>query len=367
MIVSNYIINKLPEILGVIGIFICLLENVVEDDSPMRRKAEWIYRAFRTEEIAGIPNRLIAKFQSRVYLVNWSAEASRFGRMILWIDGLILIPLHSFRTLPHPFPTWEFAAMPLMFYGLALALIFAFLISANRFLKNEVTSVDALAFGGFLWLANNVLMMDVTFLLGPKQTLLNESFQESSALLHIDQLLGTKQAVGVFMLLLIVSAYLLSSFVSSVIFRWVLPDLFAAGAARHVAIFTVGMGLAASVLYGLDPRIGLPYPLSLRFYFPCVLLVGVMSSVLTFSITKLAGKTITSTFILAVFPFVGFLATMKIAPLSEVPGNLSFFWFLLRCYLPTYLHYSLVWYLPAYRSQSAFSDPRKHPESLLAL
>lgn len=301
----GHLAGRLPEALGTAGVFLCLLEYVTENDSSLRQRADWLYRAFRSRWLRRVPYRLLGRLRRTTFARNRLEARKKELALVLAVDGLILIPLHLYRTLPHPSPTWEFALSPSGYYFAAVVLIISFLWAGARMLDHQGGSIELIAVWGFVLLANNVLMMNVRFLFAPKTDLLGGVFQEANALLYLDLMIGERRALIIVMAIITVSSYLLSYFVVGFFSMW-LPEVFAAGVSRHVAACTGALGAFQTICPAVGAGTVVLLPGSLKFYYLCVGLVATLSFCLVFALRILTRRTFLATTLLCVLPLLAF-------------------------------------------------------------
>lgn len=331
MLSYDYAINTFAELVFVLSALLALVEQAVPTNSPWRARLGRIHEFFKSELIQGAPTRLIERYERRMIDLDTERAFARLLGFVFVIDAAVLVPLHSYRTLPHPSPTWEFALSPSIYYFAAVIVIIAFLRSFSRATKSAATGIDYCVFFAFIFVCSNVFMMHVNFLVAPKGSLVETGFGEPSALLYLDVLTNRKAALGIFMLLLgLACCYMMSFLVLMLSLVAKAPDYIAPGLARHTADMTLLFALFYSLLFWIAPGAGYLNPPALKFYFSLLATTAVVSISFLFVTERLKHRPVAGALALVMIPSVGYLVLdILLTDWAGTEGAHTFFFFAL--------------------------------------
>ncbi len=308
MLSFDYLINTFAGALFVVSALLALVEQAVPRNSLFRARFQGIHKFFSSDMVQGAPGRTIENYEKRMLYRDAEGATSRFLVFIFIVDGAVLIPLHSYRALPHPYPTWEFALSPHLYYFVTLALILGFLRSFLRVMRSKGTSLDIGTMSAFWILSANVLMMHINFILAPKSGLIKQSFAEPAALLYLDGLLGQKLAVGIFIVVVgLCSYYIVSFLIMMAGFMFSIADHIVAGLARHASVMTLIVSVLFAWAYSVDPVVGFPNPPALKLYFLLLACSAGISASFLFATSRITRHPLIGTTALILIPSIGYV------------------------------------------------------------
>lgn len=135
--------------LALVSALLAIMELYVKEGSSARLVAATLYKYFNSATVKGFPMRVVGRYREKTFYLNKSLAEVRGWMFFSAINVLMLAPITIYRGLPWPMPSRLFNFSPLLYYGLVLASILAFLRTMARAMKNN-SAPSILAVLGFL-------------------------------------------------------------------------------------------------------------------------------------------------------------------------------------------------------------------------
>ena len=275
----KYLLGNISYFLLSFAALLMIIESRVPAQSIYRQKAKYLHKFFNQARISELASTIRKRYVSKYSQLLDARLGKNVLESFLFVQLLVVAPLHSYVHLPHPFPTKNFALYPSLhiWSAIVLSMIILRLFARNLDDKSGIFSQIALHIASlaFAFICSAVMIMDLTFLFSAKDSLLSAPLSNPTSLFYLDLVFSKKHGIAILMAFISFSFYYTSiAFYSICLYeiRLLKTEIVRVFILR-ISQMARNMGFISIAMYYISPELGFTQGISVLVYFSAAVIM----------------------------------------------------------------------------------------------